>query len=215
MFSNKLKTEKTYNQEEMLNIVIFGAPGSGKGTQSKLIIEKYGLQHISTGEILREEIAGKTALGRIAEKYINQGHLVPDQLVIDMLAEILSKHTDIKGFLFDGFPRTLSQGEALDDILRERGTTVAAVLSLSVEEPELVHRLLKRREECNRHDDNIETIKKRFEVYKLQTEPLKEYYKKKGKLFKIKGEGSTNEIFENIMETIDRINFSQNNSFSI
>lgn len=191
----------------MLNIVIFGAPGSGKGTQSKLIIDKYGLNHISTGEILRKEIASKSELGLIADEYISQGHLVPDQMVVDMLADILDGKVDAKGYIFDGFPRTMSQGEALDDLLRERDTSIAAVINLSVDEDELIRRLLQRGVECGRADDNIDVIKERLVVYKNQTEPLKEYYKKKGKLFNVKGNGTIEEIFEEIMEVLDRLIF--------
>ena len=191
----------------MLNIVIFGAPGSGKGTQSELIIKKYGLHHISTGEILRKEIENRSTLGLIAEEYINLGQLVPDQLMIDMFAELIDKTTNSKGYIFDGFPRTISQSVALDDMLRERNTSIAAVFSLSVEEDELINRLLKRGEDSGRCDDNLETIQNRLTVYKTQTEPLKEYYKKKGKLFKVKGIGSVDDIFENITEVIDRLSF--------
>lgn len=191
----------------MLNIVIFGAPGSGKGTQSQLIIEKYGLHHLSTGEILREEIANRTPLGLIAEEHINQGHLVPDQLVIDMLSDILDKHPGVKGFLFDGFPRTLAQGEALDALLRKKETSIAVVLSLTVDEKELTQRLLKRGIDSGRSDDNLETIQERLEVYKSQTEPLKEYYRKNGRLLKIQGEGAVDEIFEGIMAALDRITY--------
>lgn len=192
----------------MLNIVIFGAPGSGKGTQSSLIIEKYGLQHISTGEILRREIEAQTALGLIADEYISQGHLVPDQIIIDMLADILDKTPDAKGFIFDGFPRTLNQGEALDQMLRERNNSIAAVISLSVDNEELVQRLLKRGQECGRADDNLETIQERLRVYRDQTEPLKEYYTKKGKLFKVSGSGSVEDIFEGITDALDRLSYN-------
>ena len=189
----------------MLNIAVFGAPGSGKGTQSELIIKKYGLQHISTGEILRKEIERRTDLGLAAEEYISQGQLLPDQLIIDMFAELLDNVPHRKGYVFDGFPRTLSQAKALDRILNERNTSVAAVLNLSVEEKELIQRLLKRGEDEGRSDDNLETIQNRLLVYKERTEPLKEYYKKKGKLVKIKGAGSVEDIFESIMEAIDRL----------
>jgi len=190
----------------MLNIVIFGAPGSGKGTQSELISSKYGLHHISTGEILREEIENQTALGLMAEEYINQGQLVPDQLIIDMFANVLDKTSNSKGYVFDGFPRTISQAQALDIMLRERQTTVAAVLSLTADEKELIQRLLKRGELVGRSDDNLETIQKRLNTYSEQTEPLKEYYRKKGKLFKIKN-GTITDIFERITEEIDRLFF--------
>ncbi|GHT72735.1 adenylate kinase [Bacteroidia bacterium] len=192
----------------MLNIVIFGAPGSGKGTQSELIIEKYGLHHISTGEILRTEIENRTKLGLMAEEYICNGHLVPDRLIIDMLGEIIDKSTNKKGFIFDGFPRTIAQAQALDTLLKSRNDSISAVLYLSLEEQDLIHRLLKRGEESSRSDDNMETIQKRLAVYKEQTEPLKEYYLKKGELFKIKGNGTIDEIFENIAEVIDRLHVS-------
>jgi adenylate kinase len=191
----------------MLNIVILGAPGSGKGTQSELIIEKYGLYHISTGDILRQEIESQTDLGKIAQKYISQGHLLPDEFVIDMLADILDKNPQAKGYIFDGVPRTLSQGEALDAMLRERETTIAAVLSLTVEEEELISRLLKRGEFFGRLDDNLEIIQHRLNIYKEQTEPLKEYYKKKGKLFNIKGKDTIEDIFESITQVIDLLTF--------
>ena len=191
----------------MLNIVIFGAPGSGKGTQSEFIIKKYDLLHISSGEILREEINKKTALGLTANEYISKGHLVPDQLIIDIMSGILDRNPQAKGYIFDGFPRTISQGECLDLMLRDRGTTVAAVFSLVVEEEELTRRMLQRGKEFGRADDNIETIQERLVVYKSQTEPLNEYYKKKGKLFKIKGGSSAENVFENIAEVIDRLSF--------
>ncbi|MDR0798480.1 MAG: adenylate kinase [Dysgonamonadaceae bacterium] len=187
----------------MLNIVIFGAPGSGKGTQSKLIIEKYGLHHISTGDILRQEIEQKTALGLIAEEYIAQGHLVPDQLIIDMMADILDRYPSAKGYIFDGFPRTLSQGEALDTMLSERNLAITAVLRLQVNEKLLIDRMLKRKEELGRSDDNLETIQNRLHVYKTQTDSLSEYYKKKGKLFKVEGDGLVDDVFEHITEVIN------------
>ena len=192
----------------MLNIVIFGAPGSGKGTQSELIIKKYGLHHISTGEILRKEIEEKSELGVVAEQYISKGQLVPDQLVIDIFADIIDKNKEnTKGYIFDGFPRTLSQVKTLDDMLRDRGTAVAAAFNLAVDEDELIARLLKRGEESGRSDDNLETIQNRLNVYKEQTEPLKDYYKRTGKLFKIKGSGSINDIFERITEVVDGFSY--------
>jgi adenylate kinase len=189
----------------MLNIVIFGAPGSGKGTQSELIIKKYGLYHISTGEILRKEIENQTALGLIAQEYIGKGHLVPDQLIIDMFIDILDRTSNSKGYIFDGFPRTISQAQALDTMLVERNTSVVATFNLSVEEQKLIDRLLKRGEDAGRSDDNIEIIKNRLHIYKERTEPLKEYYRKKGKLFKIAGNGSIEDVFEGITEVIDRL----------
>jgi len=189
----------------MLNVVIFGAPGSGKGTQSEMIISKYGLFHISTGEILRQEIKKKTELGVIAEEYIKTGQLVPDELIIKMLAEVIDANPDAKGFIFDGFPRTIAQGEALDQLLRDKDTNIVAVLNLAVDEKELLERLIKRGIESGRTDDTPEVIQSRLEVYRNQTEPLKEYYKKKGKLFQIKGNNLIEDVFEQIVEVFDRI----------
>jgi adenylate kinase len=190
----------------MLNIVIFGAPGSGKGTQSEKLIEKYGLAHISTGDVLRGEIKAGSELGKLAEGYISKGQLVPDEVIIDMLAEVLDSKKDSKGVIFDGFPRTIPQGEALDAMLKERGQAVSAVVSLEVDEAELVDRLLKRGQLSGRSDDNEETIKSRLDVYKNQTSPLKEHYSKQGKLHGIPGVGKIEEIFARITEAIDKIN---------
>ena len=189
----------------MLNIVILGAPGSGKGTLSKSIIEKYGLHHISTGDVLREEMENQTVLGEIAKEYIHAGKLVPDQLIIDMIPDVLDKIPNPKGYIFDGFPRTITQAQALDELLRERNTPITAVLMLLVDEDVLIQRILKRSNLENRTDDTLETVQKRLEVYKNQTEPLKEYYKKMGKLFKIKGGGTPADTFEHAAEVIDRL----------
>jgi len=189
----------------MLNVIIFGAPGSGKGTQSDLIISKYRLYHISTGDILRQEIKKKTELGAIAEDYIKTGQLVPDELIIKMLAGVLDANPEAKGFIFDGFPRTIAQGDALDNLLREKNTSIIAVLNLMVDEEELLTRLVKRGKEFGRTDDTPEVIKNRLEVYRNQTEPLKEYYKKKGKLFNIKGKKSIEDVFEQISDVLDRL----------
>ena len=189
----------------MLNVVIFGTPGSGKGTQSELIIYKYGLFHISTGDILREEIKKQTELGVIAKEYISSGQLAPDELIIKILAETIDSNPEAKGFIFDGFPRTIAQGEALDQLLRERGTSIIAVLNLVVEESEILNRLIKRGEESGRADDNPKVIQNRLEVYRNQTEPLIEYYKKKGKLFNIKGNNEIKYVFDQIVEMLDRL----------
>lgn len=189
----------------MLNIVIFGAPGSGKGTQSVKLVEKYGLKHLSTGDILRNEIKAETELGKLADSYMSKGHLVPDGLVIDILDSLISKHSDAKGFIFDGFPRTLAQGEALGEMLEKHGEGIDAVLSLEVEEEELIDRLLKRGQISGRKDDNRETIESRLKVYHTQTEPLKEFYRTRGTLKNIEGVGSIDDIFGSIEKEIDRL----------
>lgn len=189
----------------MLNIVIFGAPGSGKGTQSENLINKYNLAHISTGDVLRAEMKNGTELGKLAEGYISKGQLVPDEVVIDMLAKVLDSKKDAAGVIFDGFPRTIPQGEALDKMLAERGQSIAAVVSLEVDEQELIDRLLKRGLQSGRSDDNYETIKARLDVYNNQTSPLKDHYTKSGKLVHIKGIGSIGEIFERISQAIDKV----------
>lgn len=189
----------------MLNIVIFGAPGSGKGTQSENLIKKYGLAHISTGDVLRTEIKAGSELGKLAEGYISKGQLVPDEVVIDMLAKVLDSKKDANGVIFDGFPRTIPQGEALDAMLEKRGQKVSAVVSLDVEEAELVDRLLKRGQLSGRSDDNEETIKSRLDVYRNQTSPLKEHYNKQGKLHSIHGMGKVEEIFDRITKAVDKV----------
>ena len=183
----------------MLNVVIFGAPGSGKGTQSEKLIEKYGLYHISTGELLRKEIKAGSELGKIADSYISKGQLLPDAIIIDMLANLLDTTPETKrGVIFDGFPRTIPQAEALDKMLADRGTAVSAVVGLEVEEAELIERLLKRGQVSGRSDDNLETIQKRLDVYRAQTTPLKDFYVAGGKYKAIHGMGSVDTIFESI-----------------
>lgn len=189
----------------MLNIVIFGAPGSGKGTQSENLIKKYDLAHISTGDVLRAEMKNGTELGKLAEGYISKGQLVPDEVVIGMLANVLDSKKGAPGVIFDGFPRTLAQGEALEKMLKERGQDVNIVVSLEVEEPELIDRLIKRGQQSGRSDDNMETIKSRLDVYKNQTSPLKEHYEKTGKLASIKGQGTVDEIFGRIVEAVEKV----------
>ena len=189
----------------MMNIVIFGAPGSGKGTQSNLMIHKYHLTHISTGEILRNEINEGTALGELANSYMTHGKLVPDDVVINMLEEWIMKHKNNNGFIFDGFPRTLPQGEALDAMLKRHDTSVSIVLSLDVPEEELIERLLKRGTIEGRADDNKKTIEARLHVYYNQTAPLKEFYEKQGKLKSIKGTGAVEEIFRSIETEIEKL----------
>ena len=189
----------------MLNIVIFGGPGSGKGTQSEKIIEKYGLDHISTGDVLRAEIKNETELGKIADSYISKGQLVPDELIIDILASVFDKKENSRGVIFDGFPRTSPQAEALKKMLLERGTAISAVVALEVEDDELVTRLLNRGKISGRSDDNQETIQKRLNVYHSQTAPLIDFYKKENLYNGIYGMGSIEEIFERIKSVIEKI----------
>ena len=191
--------------KSMLNIVIFGAPGSGKGTQSEKLIEKYGLKHVSTGDLLRAEIKNNTGLGQMAESYISKGQLVPDEVVIGILEELVQGNNHPKGFIFDGFPRTLAQGEALDAMLARHGEKVSVVLSLEVADEELIGRLLKRGEISGRSDDNRETIESRLQVYYNQTAPLKDFYKEQDKLATIHGHGSIDDIFASMETIVDRI----------
>lgn len=189
----------------MLNIVIFGAPGSGKGTQSERIVAKYGINHISTGDVLRAQIKAGTELGKTAKGYIDQGQLLPDELIIDILASTLDSFQDSKGVIFDGFPRTIAQAEALKAMLAERGQEVSIMLDLDVPEDELMTRLIKRGQESGRADDNEETIKKRLVVYHSQTSPLIDWYKNDGKYQHINGLGTMEGIFAEIAEAIDKI----------
>lgn len=190
----------------MLNIVIFGAPGSGKGTQSDKIIAEYGVEHISTGDVLRAEIKGGTELGKTAAAYINDGKLVPDSLIIDILASTLdAKGKDIKGVIFDGFPRTIAQAEALNAMLAERGQSVSTVIGLEVDDEELIKRIVARGATSGRADDNAETAKKRLDTYYSQTLPLKDFYINEGKYAKIEGVGAIDDIFAQIKKAIDAV----------
>ncbi|MBQ4632254.1 MAG: adenylate kinase [Prevotella sp.] len=190
----------------MKNIVIFGAPGSGKGTQSDLMIEKYGLGHISTGDVLRKEIKEETELGKTAKMFIDKGQLIPDDLMIDILAHVYDGFgKDHDGVIFDGFPRTIPQAEALSKMLDERGHKVAAMIELDVPEEELMTRLIKRGQESGRSDDNEETIKKRLDVYHSQTAPLIEWYKKENIHNHINGLGEMSRIFGDICQVVDAI----------
>lgn len=189
----------------MLNIVIFGAPGSGKGTQSERIVEKYGINHISTGDVLRAEIKNGTELGKTAQGYIDQGQLIPDSLMIDILASVFDSFKDSKGVIFDGFPRTIAQAEALKVMLKERGQEVSVMLDLEVPEDELMVRLIKRGKDSGRADDNEATIKKRLNVYHSQTAPLIDWYKAEGQYRHIKGSGTMEGIFADICKEIDTV----------
>ena len=188
-----------------MNIVIFGAPGSGKGTQSERIVEKYGINHISTGDVLRAEIKNGTELGKTAKGYIDQGQLIPDELMIDILASVFDSFKDSKGVIFDGFPRTIAQAEALKKMLAERGQDVSVMVDLEVPEDELMVRLIKRGKDSGRADDNEETIKKRLHVYHSQTAPLIDWYKNEKKYQHINGLGTMEGIFAEICEAIDKL----------
>lgn len=189
----------------MFNLILFGPPGCGKGTQSDKLVEKYGFIHLSTGNLLREEIANKTPLGIEAKKFIDHGQLVPDEVVIAMVGSFFDRHKDVNGFLFDGFPRTVAQAQALDKLLALKKTDIALVLALDVTEKELINRLLNRGKTSGRSDDNSEeVIKKRFAVYTNETSPVADYYKKTRKFKSIQGEGSVDEINAALRQAIDK-----------
>lgn len=188
----------------MFNLILFGPPGSGKGTQSVKIAEKYQLKHVSTGDILRNEIKNETELGLRVKDIIEKGELVPDELLIQILHSVMDKNKDVNGFIFDGFPRTIVQAEALDELMGSIGVQISKVISLDVADEEVIARLLKRAEIEGRKDDNEETINNRLSVYKNQTSPLLDYYAKQNKLFKVDGVGSIDEIFDSICECLDQ-----------
>ncbi|MDR0845325.1 MAG: adenylate kinase [Tannerella sp.] len=189
----------------MLNIVIFGAPGSGKGTQSELIAKKYGLDYISTGNVLRKVMSEGTELGKLAQGYIDRGQLVPDELIIRLIADFIEEKSGSKGILFDGFPRTIPQAKALKDLLNEHGMDVSVLLDLQVEDGELIRRLVERGKVSGRSDDNPETIQARLDVYHTQTAPLATYYISEGKHVPIKGIGEIEEIFNRIDLAVRKI----------
>lgn len=189
----------------MLNLVIFGAPGSGKGTQSERLIDEYGLHHISTGELLRRHIAEGTELGTIANQYISQGHLIPDDLMIKVLEDVLDSNPELtsKGVIFDGFPRTIEQAKSLNKMLDKRGTKVHAVVGLEVNEDDLIKRMLQRGKESGRADDNIDTIRERLSVYHNQTSPLRDFYINEGKYHAIDGNGNVENVFGSIKKSLN------------
>lgn len=190
----------------MLNLVIFGPPGAGKGTQAAYLAEAYHLIHLSTGDILREEIASGSAIGQMAKDIICKGELVPDSMVIDLIKDKLDKNPSVNGFLFDGFPRTVPQAEALDILLVHYGRNVSAMLSLEVGKEELIDRLMKRGATSGRSDDlDRSVIENRIEVYNQKTAPLINYYRNAGKYESINGEGSLEEITDRLKTCIDQI----------
>ena len=189
----------------MFNLVIFGAPGSGKGTQSEKITETYGLHHISTGELLRDQIARGTELGKIADSFISKGQLIPDDLMVRILDAELDKPEAKHGVICDGFPRTIPQADALSKMLAKRGTALHGVVGLELEDDELIDRLVKRGKESGRSDDNPETIKERLKVYHTTTQPLREYYINDGSYKGVRGHGSVEDIFSSIRTHLDAL----------
>ncbi|MEM7161667.1 MAG: adenylate kinase [Bacteroidota bacterium] len=195
---------KLAKEKNMLNLVLFGPPGAGKGTQSAKLIEKYGLVHLSTGDIFRYNIKNETELGTLAKSYMDKGELVPDEVTINMLAAELDKHENANGFIFDGFPRTSAQASALDELLQSRTTAIDCMLALDVDEEELKNRLLERAKTSGRADDaNPEVIQNRINVYNAQTAPVADYYKAKNKFTSIDGIGSIEEIYDRLCKAID------------
>lgn len=190
----------------MLNLVLFGPPGAGKGTQSEKIIEKYGLKHLSTGDIFRANIGGGTELGKLAKSYIDKGQLVPDEVTINMLKSEVEKHPSVPGFIFDGFPRTETQAKALDEYLTSKNTAITAMIALDVPEEELKERLKKRAIDSGRTDDaNPEIINNRIAVYKNETAPVKSFYEKQNKFHSVNGLGDITAITERIYQTLDAV----------
>lgn len=189
----------------MFNLILFGPPGSGKGTQSERLISKYGLKHLSTGDILRNEIAGQTPLGLAAKSFMDKGQLVPDEVVIEMISSALDNNPQAHGFLFDGFPRTTAQAEALDKLLNQKGTSIVVVLALQVSEDELIKRLLNRGLTSGRADDvNEEIIRNRIGEYEKKTAAVADHYKKYDKVVYVQGEGEVDEIFISLSREIDQ-----------
>ncbi|MEZ2441522.1 adenylate kinase [Chitinophaga sp. W3I9] len=190
----------------MVNLILFGPPGSGKGTQSANIIQKYGLIHLSTGDLLRSEIGDKTPLGLEAKKFMDQGQLVPDEVVIGMISSKLDANPDTRGFIFDGFPRTTAQAEALDKLLALKKTSISTVLSLEVPEDALIKRLLNRGLTSGRSDDASEdVVKARIVEYHNKTAPVADHYAKFGKFKKVKGDGTEEEVFELLSKELDEL----------
>lgn len=188
----------------MLNIIIFGAPGSGKGTQSARIKEHYNLSHISTGDLLRAEIKKGSELGKKVEGLIQEGHLVPDETIVNIMEGHIQDPGDYAGIIFDGFPRTVAQAEALDKMLERHGESVTVLLELNVREEELINRILERGKVSGRADDNEESARERLKVYHSETEPVRSFYSKQGKFVQVDGEGSIEDITKRIVESIDK-----------
>ncbi len=189
----------------MFNFILFGPPGSGKGTQSERLISKYGVKHLSTGDLLRSEISNGTTLGLEAKRFMDNGQLVPDQVVIGMISSALEANPQSRGFLFDGFPRTQAQAQALDSLLAEKNTSIAIVLALQVSEEELINRLLNRGLTSGRSDDANElVIRARIREYLEKTSAVADYYDQFGKVVSVVGQGSVDQIFDSLCEAIDK-----------
>lgn len=196
----------------MLNLVLFGPPGAGKGTQSAKLVERYNLTHLSTGDIFRSHMKENTPLGILAKSYIDKGALVPDQVTIDMLRDALDQNLDAKGFIFDGFPRTVPQAQALDSLLAEKQSEVSLMVALSVPEEELTRRLLERGKDSGRSDDtNPEIIRNRIVVYNEQTAVAANFYQQQNKFVKVEGVGEIESIFHTVCTQIDAVLSQQNN----
>ena len=192
------------NKSLMINIVLFGKPGAGKGTQAEFLKSKYQLFHISTGDLFRHHISNKTDLGMLAQSYMNKGDLVPDQVTIDMLKEAVDQNTEAKGFIFDGFPRTTQQAEALDEFLSEKSMSISATLALEADDDILIDRLIKRGKTSGRADDqDEEKIRNRFDEYNNKTAPLSAFYEAQGKFHSVNGIGEIEEITQRLTALID------------
>ena len=190
----------------MTNIILCGAPGCGKGTQSEFIVEKYGLTHLSTGDLMRHEVASGSELGHLIESYTSQGQLVPDDVTIQLLEKhIESLPADTKGLIFDGFPRTLNQAVQLERLMKKRGDKTAILIDINVPEDEIIRRLIERGKTSGRTDDNLDTIKKRLVVYHEQTRPVDDYYELMDKYVRIQGLGTISGIFGRISRVLDKI----------
>lgn len=190
----------------MYNIVLFGPPGAGKGTQSEKIIEKFNLTHISTGDLFRKHLSEGTELGKLAQRYMDEGNLVPDEVVIKMVEHKINSENSTNGYIFDGFPRTVAQAEALDQVLAKSGKQISGMILLEVDEDELINRITLRGKTSGRSDDqDLEKILNRIDVYKEETMPVATYYKNQGKLNNVRGVGSVENIFQNISEIIEKI----------
>ncbi len=203
LFMYTLLVTTNTNLGTMKNIVIFGAPGAGKGTQSDFIVEKYNLTHISTGDLLRKEIADKTPLGLRIKSIMDAGQLVSDDIVVEMIDNAIAR--DTKGILFDGFPRTVAQAETLDRLLAKHGRTLTCMVRLDVPREELIRRMLERAKVSGRSDDNEETIKNRLVEYENKTLPVASYYEKQGKAVAINGLGDIQRISQDIASAIDAL----------